>query len=216
MQKNAHPIPPERSPPAVFGVVNAFFEIGESAAREQGANFACDRRLKCLFQERAHKVSDALRGFQGNITDKTVGDDYVDLAVVDIAPFDVADEIDGQLLQQLIGLACNLVALAFFFANGKQPDAGPGSAKHAAEINLAHHCELLEVVRLAVDVSSDVEQSGNGTDRGRDYSDERGAVNARQTAKHHLCRGHGRAGVSGANECGGLSIAHQAQTYAHG
>ena len=63
MRNKARTIHTQQRRPAVFRVVNAFFEIRESAAREQGANLAGDRRVECLLQERAHKVSDALRSF---------------------------------------------------------------------------------------------------------------------------------------------------------
>ncbi len=48
--------------------------------------------------------------------------------------------------------------LVLFFADGEQADARLGDLEHAAGVHLAHDGELLEILRLAVDVGAHVEQ----------------------------------------------------------
>jgi hypothetical protein len=56
-------------------------------------------------------------------------------------------------------LARQLVALAFFFSNRKQPHPRMLHAENRAAINIPHHRELLEIGGRAIDVRADVEQN---------------------------------------------------------
>src|SRR6266700_568842 len=105
-----------------------------------------------------HKISHALGGLESDVSDETIGHDHVHIAAVNVAAFDVADEIQRKLLQQLEGLASQFISLSLFFADGKQSNARTGNVKHAAEIDFAHHRELLKVVRLAINIGTHVEQ----------------------------------------------------------
>ena len=104
-----------------------------------------------------HKMSNAFRRFERDVADKAISDDHVNPTSVDIASFDVSDEVDRKLLQQIECFAREFVALAFFFANGEQADAWLLHSKHAAEINVAHDGELFQVVSFTVNVGADVE-----------------------------------------------------------
>ena len=63
---------------------------------------------------------------------KPVAHDDVRLAGINIAAFHVADEMNGQRFEQRSCRAREFVALVFFFADGKQPDARPVRAKNHA------------------------------------------------------------------------------------
>src|SRR5437016_2426917 len=80
-----------------------------------------------------------------DVADKAIAHDDVDLAVVEVAAFDVADEVHREVAHELEGGARKLVAFAFFFAVAQQPDARPVFSEDAAKVDLAHHGELLEV-----------------------------------------------------------------------
>ena len=121
--------------------------------------------LQRFFQCGAHQVGYAFRGFQRHVAHEAVGDDDIHVAAVEVAAFHIADKIQRKLLQQRISFAGKFVALGFFFADGKQADARAAGAEHAAKIGFAHDRELLEVVRLAIDVGADVEQNGHRAQR---------------------------------------------------
>ena len=79
------------------------------------------------------------------------------------------------------------------------------------EVDLAHDGELLEVLRLGIDVGAHVEQDGGAAARGGEDGGQRRAIDSRQRAEHHLGGGHRGAGVAGGDESGGRAVAHQAQ-----
>ena len=126
------------------------------------------------------------------------------------------------------GFSGQIVALGFFFANGKQSHSRrlctakcwTGSklyaAEHRAEINFTHHRKLFQIMRLAIHIRANIQQhcrrSGS---RGKNRR-ERRAIDAGQRTQHHFCRCHGGAGVAGGNKAIGLPFAHQPQTDAYG
>ncbi len=166
----------------VFGVVEAAAKIVEGAAGEQRADLRGDGAGERFAQYVADEAADAFAGLEGDVAHEAVADDDVGVAVEDVAAFDVADEIDGQSLEQRQSFAGEVVALGFFFADGEQADARLVNLEHAAGVHFAHDGELLEVVRLAIDVGAYVEKHtriafGRGHGRG-----EGGTVDARQRA----------------------------------
>ena len=133
---DAHALDAQQRRAAVFGVVEPLLEIGKRLARQQKSNLAADRRLQRLLQQEAHRLHHAFGNLQRDVADEAVANQHVGLAVVKVAAFDVADEIHRQLFDQLVGFASKLVALALFFADGKQADArmlgaGKPSGKNA-------------------------------------------------------------------------------------
>src|SRR5215470_6470064 len=82
----------------VFGVVQTLFEIVKGAAREQESDLACNCRGKSFLQSSAHQIHDPFRSFQRNIADESISNDHIHISVVNVAAFDVAAEIDRQLL----------------------------------------------------------------------------------------------------------------------
>src|ERR1019366_9353578 len=133
----------------------------------------------------------------------------------------IAHEIHGQLSNQLVGFAGKFVALALFLADGKQTytrmlGAGKLPSKNTAKVNVAHDGELLQVLRLGIDISADVDEDGGRALRGRKYRGQCGAVHAGDCAQNHFGGRHGRAGVAGGDKTGGLAVAYQAKTDAQG
>src|SRR5439155_20624836 len=106
-------------------MVESLLEISESAARQQISHLPRNRRLQSLLLSSAHQIRDPLRSLQRHVTYKAVGDDYINFPVVYIPPFHISDEIQWKLLQERKRLARQIVVLAFFLTNGKQPDAWP-------------------------------------------------------------------------------------------
>ncbi len=112
--------------------------------------------------------------------------------------------------------AGEVVALGFFFADGEQANAGLVDFENRARVDFAHHGELGQVVRLAVDVGAYIEQDAGiagGTGHG---GGQRGTVDTGQRAQHHFGGGHGSAGIAGSDEAGSLAFADQLEADAHG
>ena len=84
-----------------------------------------------------------------------------------------------------------------------------------AEVDVAHDGELLQILRLGIDVRADVDEDGRRALRGGKNRGQRGTINARDRAQHHLGGGHGRAGIAGGDKSVGLAVAHQAKAHAH-
>src|SRR5258708_10204906 len=134
-------------------MVQALFEICKSAARKQKSDLAGDGGPQRFFQGSADKVYYALGRLERDVAHKTVGDDHIHFPAVNISSFNIADEIQRKLFQKLEGFAGKFVALAFFFSNRKQAKPGSFSAEHAANVDVSHDCELLEVVGLTIVIS---------------------------------------------------------------
>ena len=95
---------------------------------------------------------------QRDVAGEAVADDHVGVAGVDVAPFDVADEVDRRVLEQLVRLARQIVALALFLADREQADARRLEPERDARVGRAHHRELHEMRRTAADGGAGVEQ----------------------------------------------------------
>ncbi len=206
----------EQGSTAVFGVVEAAAELIEGTAGEHGADLGGDGAGEGLAERVADEAADALTGFEGDVADEAVADDDVRGAIEDVAALDVADEVKRECLEERQGFPGEFVALGFFLADGEQADAGAGDLEDAAGIHFTHDGELLEVVRLAVNVGSDVKQDAGIARGGGHGCGEGGAVYAGKRAEDHFCGGHGGAGVAGGDEAGALLLADELEADAHG
>src|SRR5205814_379238 len=108
---------------AVLGVIHPFFQTDECALRQQAAELVLPGARHLLAQRRRNEFAEGLGGFENDVADETVADDDIRVAVVDIASFGVADEIESRLLEDAIRLLRQLVALPFLFADREQADA---------------------------------------------------------------------------------------------
>src|SRR5690348_11301532 len=80
---------------AVLGVVEALLEVFEGAAGEQEPDLAGDGGTQRFLQQVAHGFDQTLGNLECDVADETVADDNVDVTVIEVAPLDVADEIQG-------------------------------------------------------------------------------------------------------------------------
>src|ERR1700683_1642874 len=98
-------------------MVDALFEIGKSAARKHVADLRGNCRLERFFQNGAHQVGYTFGNLERDVTHESIGDDYVDVTVEQVAALNIANKVQGQRLQQLERFASQQVALGFFFAD---------------------------------------------------------------------------------------------------
>src|SRR5437667_8211300 len=114
----------EKGHPPVFGVVDLLAEVAKRRARQEVTHLGQGRLGDLLL----HEVQDGLRGaFDGlerDIADEPVADDHVRLAVEDIPPLDVADEVERGLLEGAERFPRDFVSLAVLLADAHQTDPG--------------------------------------------------------------------------------------------
>jgi hypothetical protein len=201
---------------AVLGGVSFALEGGEGLAREQRADLGGDGLLERILEHVADEAGEALGGLEGHIAHKTIADDDVGVPVVDVAAFDIADEVERQTLDEGESLSGKLVAFAFFFADGEQADAGTGDLEHGTRVELAHDGELGEVLWATVDIGANIEQYAGGSGGGGQDSGQGGAIDAGERAENHFGRDHGGTRVAGGQETGGVALADELEPDAHG
>ena len=95
------------------------FEGGEGFARKQRSDLGGDCAPQRVLEHVAHQPGQALTGLERHIAYKAIANDHISMAVVEVTPFHVADESERQCLEQRKRFTRELVALAFFFADGK-------------------------------------------------------------------------------------------------
>jgi hypothetical protein len=198
---NAQPVESDERSPAIFGRVNAPPEPAERLPRQQVSDAGAERRRQFLVQQRLHRVDQPLADLQRHVSGEAVADDDVDVASVHVAAFDVAGKIDGCGLEQLVGVAGQIVSFTLFLSDRQQSDAWRTTAQRYPRVGGAHDRELDEMLRPAFDGRTGIEEH-HGLPAGRDNRGERRAIDAGQTAKCADRRHHRRAGVTGAEDGG--------------
>src|SRR6185369_10701156 len=101
----------------------ALLEIVKRTTRQQIPNLSRNRRLQRLLQNRPDRSHQAFTDLQRHVSDEPVAHHHVSSAVIQVSAFDVSNEIQMSVFQQLVSFAGKVVALAFFFAYRKQPNS---------------------------------------------------------------------------------------------
>jgi outer membrane receptor protein involved in Fe transport len=148
----------------------------------------------------------ALGELEDDVSDEPVADHDVDDALEQVAPLDVADEVDQRLVaHQLARLLDDRRALGAFLADRQQPDPRVGHAADRAGVGAGHDRVLLEVAGLGGDVGPDVADHHRAVE-GRDDDGDARAAHAGQRAHAQLGGGDAGAGVAGGNDHVGLAL----------
>src|SRR5215470_1895017 len=101
---------------AVFPVVQATIGAHERAAAHEITHAAQRRLSEGALQHAADIRGETFHRLQRDIAGKAVAHDDVDLAVEEVATFDVADVVERGLREQIARRAREVVALGIFFA----------------------------------------------------------------------------------------------------
>ena len=141
-----------------------------------------------------------------------VAHDHVGVAAVDVARLDVADKVPALTagvgrLEQLVGLARELVALALFLADRQEPDARRLDPEGDAGVDAAHGRKLQEMRGPALHGRPDIEEHGRPLPR-RDGRREGRPIDAVDHPERGVGRHHGGAGVSRAEQRRRLPAGH--------
>ena len=115
----------EQQAGALLGVVHALPEPRERPPREQRADLRHERGAELLAQHLCRRLDQALADLERDVAREAVAHDHVGAAREELARLEVADEVQGGLLEQRVRLADQVVALARFLANRQQPDTRP-------------------------------------------------------------------------------------------
>src|SRR5215472_7732022 len=160
MSDDGYALQSQQRSTAVFRIVNAVLEIDKGPAREQSAHLRGDGGFKRFFEQEAHSLRQSLRDLERYVADKTIADDHVHAAVVEIAAFNVANKVQPEVLNHGESLAGKIVSFNLFFADREQAHAGFLYAKDGTAVDLAHHRELRQIMRLGVHVGAHVNHDG--------------------------------------------------------
>ena len=85
---------PEQRRAAEFGIVQPPLERAKCILRKNVANLRRQRFLKFLAEHRDERFDQSFAEFQRDVSGESVTDDDVDIALENVAAFDVADEVD--------------------------------------------------------------------------------------------------------------------------
>src|ERR1700733_7230496 len=170
---------------AIFGVIYALLEFLERGARKHVTDLSRNGGFQRFAQHLINHLDQAFAHLQRYVTDKTIADDYVGIASINIAPFHVADKVNGERLEQRSGGARQFVALVLFFTNGKQPDSGSLGVEDYPRVDVAHHGELREHARRAIDIGAYIDHNHRCAFECGKGGCHRRPVDARKHALHH-------------------------------
>ena len=177
------------------------------------ARFGDDARHQLGADGAQQHLGEALAELEDDVAHEAVADHHIHRACVDVAPLDVADEVDvrrwRRRLDKLVRLLRKLVALGLFFAVRQQPYARIAQPQHALHVDRAHQRELEQVGRLAVGVRADIQHEGLAAARCWHHRAERGPVDPAQAAEGEDRGGHHRAAIPSGDRAQRLAVAHQ-------
>ena len=154
---DAHALHAQQRRAAVLRVIHALLEIRERALRENVADLAGDGGPQRFAQQVSEHLHQPFAHLQRHVADEAVAHDHVHRAAIDIAAFDVADEVEIQALQQRRRRPRHFVALVVFLADREHSHARPQPAEDDARVDLAHHRELRQHARRAIHVGPHVD-----------------------------------------------------------
>ena len=194
---------------AVLRVVDAAAEAPERPPRQQRADPHRERARQLLAQQVLDDLDEPFADLQRDVAGEAVADDHVGVAAVDVAPFDVADEVDsGDAFSSRCASRVSSLPLRLFLADRQQPDARRSmpNATRAYTLPITANCSRCCGRHSTLAPTS---SSTAGRPRRRNRRRERRPIDARQHAERGVRRHHRRAGVPGAEERRGLAARDQ-------
>ena len=221
MRLEHQPAQPEQRATAVAAVVEPVLELLQHRPRRQRRQFGEDVAAELFAHDADEHRGGAFGRLEGHVADEAVAHDDVGRAFEDVVAFHVAVKVEvaavGGLAQQFAGLLDDLAALDLFFADVEQPDRRVRLAGHRRNQRAAHHRELQQVVRSAIDVRAQVEHGGVAAALVRHDGGDGRPVDALERLEHIARHRHQRAGVacrhaglrSGCAVGAGLDLAHR-------
>src|SRR5687767_4823910 len=91
----------------------------------------------------------------------------------EIASLDVADEVEARDLKKLVRFLRDGIPLLRLLTDAQQPDGGIGTSEHALDVGGAEAGELHELLGIAVDVRTRIEDGDGLAGRRKERHDRR-------------------------------------------
>ena len=173
------------------------------------------RQAKAPSINRTMNPAHPLDGFEGHVAGEAVGHEHVRPAPQNVAPLQVAREVDRRLLEQAVGGPLQIAAFGGFRTDVEQAHPRFIDAVDDLGRQRTHHRELDQVGGPHVEVGACVQQQGRGAGAGDGGGDGR-AQHTLDPSDHYGSRRHGPSGGTGGHEGVGLSRSHQPGGGQHG
>src|SRR5712671_5252375 len=97
MPDDSHPFQSQERRSSIFRIVELAAEVGKGLPRQQRSYLGSNCRGQRIFQQEAYRFHQPFRNLERHVADKTVTDDDIYFAVVQVAAFYVAQKIEWQV-----------------------------------------------------------------------------------------------------------------------
>ncbi len=160
----------------------------------------------------------SLTKFQYDIAYEAVTDHNVGVTCRNIAPLDIADEIEtqrrGARFEQLVSLLHQFIALRLLFTVGKQSDAWRGHSKYTLHVRGTHQGELQQIFGFAIGIGSHIYYQAN-TISGRENPSQGWSIHSFDAFEGKERCSHHRATITCGNRTNRCTVAYQLQCQRH-
>ena len=127
------------------------------------------------------RLQKRLAEFQDDVADETIANDDIEPSGEDIASLGVANDVKIGHAKLAKSRDRQLVALALFFADAKNADAGVRNPQDLLSVDRTHEGEVDEVARPTIDIGANIEQQNRLIADNGDDVDQSGPRDARQS-----------------------------------
>ena len=106
MADHHDPVDPEQQCTAVFGIIHEFRDATHNGGNQFPEQLIAPSTGELFLQQRQHHIAKSLAGFEYEIADEPVADDYIHLAPDYLFRLDIADEVqtagEEELMRSLV------------------------------------------------------------------------------------------------------------------
>ena len=209
----------QQTRPIVAGGVHTFGEGIQAAFGDQGPRHIDDGRLQFLSQGGLEHAAQTLATLKHHIADKAVANNHIDRALKHVVAFHIAMKADFAACvgraQQFSRHLYERRALDVFVADVEQADGGIFAVFNGRDQGRTHHGELVEILRIALDICTQIEHVGCAVFLVRQRRAQRRAVYTGQGFDHVMGGGKPGTGVASAHRGVGAALFDKGGGYAH-
>ena len=167
----------EQRTASVAFIVSSFLGGFEGAFGDEPAYLADGIGHDFLPQPLGNGLGSRFAGFEQDIANKSITDYHIELGIKKVVPFDVTDEVQVRIFQQLENFAGEIGSLGVFFTNRHESYARLVFTLNVAGVNRAHDPITEQMRGFGFDISARVNDVAGPMFVGNRGSDA-GALNA--------------------------------------
>src|SRR5256885_1164711 len=138
--------------------IHFVFDAAKSAFRQRSAQLPKRISSESFFEQACKTSAHSLDRFKNDVANKAVRNDDVNPIFKNIASFDVSQKIQIDSLAEPEGFASDFRSFHLLRTIAQNADPWLLAAKHFARVDMAHHCKLQKVQRLAFGCCAAIEQ----------------------------------------------------------